>query len=82
MAGLCFQSGISRREHDSHIAGYRQLPVQPSARHRECDRNCASRSKEWANTPAPLYGAILYKALDIMGRRATEVVEAITIEEG
>ena len=41
-----------------------------------------SRSKEWVNTPAPLCGAILYKALDIMGRRAAEVAEAITIEEG
>jgi acyl-CoA reductase-like NAD-dependent aldehyde dehydrogenase len=78
MAGLCFQSGISRRDPDSHIAGYRQLP----ARHRECYRNCASRYIEWANTPAPQCGAILYKALDIMGRRATEMIEAITIEEG
>ncbi|MCX8278150.1 MAG: aldehyde dehydrogenase family protein, partial [Dehalococcoidia bacterium] len=39
-------------------------------------------SKGWAGTPAPQRGAILYKALDIMGRRAQEMAKAITIEEG
>jgi len=39
-------------------------------------------SNDWGTMPAPQRGAILYKALDIMGRRAQEMAEAITIEEG
>ena len=39
-------------------------------------------AKEWANTPAPQRGAILYRALDIMARCADELAEAITLEEG
>ena len=38
--------------------------------------------KAWANMPAPKRGAILYKALDIMDRRAGEMAETITLEEG
>ena len=38
--------------------------------------------KDWANMPAPQRGAILYKALDIMDRRAGEMAETITLEEG
>ena len=38
--------------------------------------------KIWANTPAPARANIMYKALDIMGRRAEELAEAITVEEG
>ncbi|MDA0264115.1 MAG: aldehyde dehydrogenase family protein [Chloroflexi bacterium] len=36
----------------------------------------------WANTPAPARAAIIYKAMEIMGRRAEELAETITIEEG
>jgi len=36
----------------------------------------------WANTPAPARASIIYKALEIMGRRAAEMAETITIEEG
>ena len=36
----------------------------------------------WANTPAPGRAAVLYKALEIMGRRADEIATAITTEEG
>ena len=36
----------------------------------------------WASTPAPQRGAILYRALDIMARRAEELATAITLEEG
>ena len=36
----------------------------------------------WANTPAPGRAAVLYKALEIMGRRAEEIATAITTEEG
>ena len=36
----------------------------------------------WASTPAPQRGAILYRALDIMARRAEELARAITLEEG
>ena len=33
----------------------------------------------WASTPAPQRGAILYRALDIMARRAEELATAITL---
>ena len=36
----------------------------------------------WANTPAPARASIIYKALEILGRRAAEMAETITIEEG
>ena len=36
----------------------------------------------WANTPAPARANIIYKALEILGRRAEELAETITIEEG
>jgi len=39
-------------------------------------------TKVWGTMPAPQRGAILFKALEIMGRRADEMARAITIEEG
>jgi aldehyde dehydrogenase (NAD+) len=36
----------------------------------------------WANTPAPVRTQVLYRALDIMGKRADEIAHTITIEEG
>ena len=36
----------------------------------------------WTNTPAPARANIIYKALEILGRRAQELAETITIEEG
>ncbi len=36
----------------------------------------------WANTPAPARAQVLYKALDIMGRRSDELARTITLEEG
>ncbi len=36
----------------------------------------------WSNTPAPARSSIIYKALEIMGRRVDELAQAITIEEG
>ena len=48
--------------------------------------NAVAAAKEglaiWANTPAPARANIIYKALDIMGRRADELAQTITIEEG
>ncbi|MBC8280232.1 MAG: aldehyde dehydrogenase family protein [Chloroflexi bacterium] len=38
--------------------------------------------KIWANTPAPARANIIYKALEIMGRRVEELAETITVEEG
>ena len=37
---------------------------------------------EWSNTPAPSRAVILFKALSILGQRADEIAESITIEEG
>ena len=36
----------------------------------------------WTNTPAPARANIIYKALEILGRRAEELAATITIEEG
>ena len=36
----------------------------------------------WTNTPAPARANIIYKALEILARRAEELAETITIEEG
>jgi acyl-CoA reductase-like NAD-dependent aldehyde dehydrogenase len=36
----------------------------------------------WTTTPAPARANIIYKALEILGRRAEELAETITIEEG
>ena len=36
----------------------------------------------WANTPAPARSSIIYKALEIKGRRAREMAQTITTEEG
>ena len=36
----------------------------------------------WANTPAPARSNVIYKALEILGRRADEMAQTITIEEG
>ena len=36
----------------------------------------------WANTPAPGRASVLFRALEIMGRRADEIAQTITTEEG
>jgi len=36
----------------------------------------------WADTPAPVRAAVLYRALDIMRQRADDIARTITIEEG
>ena len=36
----------------------------------------------WANTPAPGRASVLFRALEIMGRRAGEIAQTITTEEG
>ncbi len=36
----------------------------------------------WASTPAPARAAVLFKALDVLGRRSEELAESITAEEG
>ncbi len=36
----------------------------------------------WANTPAPARAQVLYRALEIMGRRSDELARTITLEEG
>ena len=39
-------------------------------------------SAGWANTPAPARAQVLFRALDIMSRRADEIARTITTEEG
>jgi aldehyde dehydrogenase (NAD+) len=36
----------------------------------------------WANTPAPGRAAVLFRALDVLGRRGDEIARTITTEEG
>ena len=36
----------------------------------------------WAGTPAPARAGVIFKALEIMGRRADEIAQTITTEEG
>ena len=36
----------------------------------------------WADTPAPSRAAVLFKALDLLERRADEIARTITLEEG
>jgi len=66
--------------HTSQVIGRFQSSLPQDAENAIAAADAAS--KGWAGTPAPQRGAILYKALDIMGRRAKEMAEAITIEEG
>ena len=39
-------------------------------------------SEDWAATPAPERGALLYRALDLLKQREDEISETITAEEG
>ena len=66
--------------HTSQLIGQFQSSLPLDAENAIAAAHAAS--KEWGNTPAPRRGAVLYKALDIMGRRAREMAKAITIEEG
>jgi alpha-ketoglutaric semialdehyde dehydrogenase len=36
----------------------------------------------WADTPAPVRAQVLYRALDLLGKRADEIARTITTEEG
>ncbi|MFQ6029637.1 MAG: aldehyde dehydrogenase family protein [Dehalococcoidia bacterium] len=36
----------------------------------------------WANTPPPVRAQVLFKALEIMGKRGDEIARTITLEEG
>jgi alpha-ketoglutaric semialdehyde dehydrogenase len=71
---------VANPAHTSQVIGQFQSSLPQDAENAIAAAHAAA--KDWANTPAPQRGAILYKALDIMGRRATEMAEAITIEEG
>ena len=42
----------------------------------------ADAAPGWADTPAPVRAQVLFRALDIMGRRSEEIARAITAEEG
>ena len=42
----------------------------------------AAAAPGWADTPAPARAQVLFRALEIMGRRGEEIARAITAEEG
>ena len=71
---------VANPAHTSQVVGHFQSSLPQDAENAVHAAHAAS--KEWANMPAPQRGAILYKALDIMERRAQEMAESITIEEG
>ncbi|MDA1280439.1 MAG: aldehyde dehydrogenase family protein [Chloroflexi bacterium] len=71
---------VSNPAHRTRILGRFQSSLPQDAENAIAAAHAASR--EWANTPAPRRGAILYRALEIMGKRAGELAEAITLEEG
>ena len=71
---------IANPAHAFQIVGEFQASLPQDAENAIAAADAASN--DWANVPAPQRGAILYKALDIMARRAGEMAETITLEEG
>ena len=66
--------------HNTQVIGQFQASLPQDADNAIAAAGDAARG--WASTPAPQRGAILYRALDIMARRAEELARAITLEEG
>jgi len=66
--------------HTTQVAGQFQASLPQDAANAIAAASAAA--KGWANTSAPQRGAILYRVLDVMARRADELAEAITLEEG
>ena len=66
--------------HTTQVAGQFQASLPQDAENAIAAASAAA--KGWANTSAPQRGAILYRVLDVMARRADELAEAITLEEG
>ena len=71
---------VSNPAHTSQVIGKFQSSLPQDAENAIAAAHAASN--DWAKMPAPQRGAILYKALEIFGRRARELAESITIEEG
>ena len=71
---------VTNPAHTSQVIGKFQSSLPQDAENAITAAHEAS--KTWASTSAPQRGAILYKALEVMVRRAQEMAEAITIEEG
>jgi len=71
---------VTNPAHTSQVIGQFQSSLPQDAENAIAAAHEAS--KGWGSTPAPQRGAILYKALEVMRRRAQEMAEAITIEEG
>lgn len=71
---------VANPAHTSQVVGNFQSSLPQDADNAIAAAHEASAA--WAAMPAPQRGAILYKALDIFGRRAQELAESITIEEG
>jgi aldehyde dehydrogenase (NAD+) len=66
--------------HTTQVAGQFQASLPQDAENAIAAASAAA--KGWANTSAPQRGAILYRVLDVMARRADELTVAITLEEG
>ena len=71
---------VANPAHTSQIVGNFQSSLPQDADNAIAAADAAA--KDWAGMPAPQRGAILYKALEIFGRRAQELAESITMEEG
>jgi aldehyde dehydrogenase (NAD+) len=66
--------------HNKQVIGQFQASLPQDAENAIAAASTAA--KGWAGTPAPQRGAILYRVLDIMARRADELAKTITLEEG
>ena len=74
------QYPVANPAHTTQIVGRFQASLPQDAENAIAAAHAAASG--WANTPAPQRGAVLYRALDVMARRAQELAEAITLEEG
>ena len=71
---------VANPAHTGQVVGNFQSSLPQDAENAVAAAHDAT--KVWGIMPAPQRGAILFKALEIMGRRADEMARAITIEEG
>lgn len=71
---------VANPAHTDQIVGNFQSSLPQDAENAVAAAHEAT--KVWGTMPAPQRGAILFKALEIMGCRADEMARAITIEEG
>jgi alpha-ketoglutaric semialdehyde dehydrogenase len=71
---------INNPAHKGNVLGGFQVSTPEDARDAVAAAQAALPG--WADTPAPARAQVLYRALEILGRRADELARTITTEEG